>query len=142
MREYVSKKNCRFGHYGDITKCFIDDCAYLFVNYVKKNFPELSFLLFEDDGFKLDKRLLMNYSYEGMARRDDRDSYNREVGDNVAYLAAKKKVYSSFNKRGAYFYSKLKAAEHAFSTDFMAYNSKRQMGYNFLQDRIDEALKD
>lgn len=102
----------------------------------------MSFLLFVDDGFKLDPRLLMNRSYEGMARRDERDTYNREVGENVAYLAAKKKVYASFTKRGAYFYAKLKAAERAFSTDFMAYDSKRQLTYNFLQDEIDKALKD
>lgn len=141
MREFVSKKNCRFGYYGDVTKCFVDDCTYLFVNYIKKNFPELSFLLFVDDGFKLDPRLLMNRSFEGMARRDQRDSYNREVGENVAYLAAKKKVYASFTKRGIYFFSKLKATELAFTTDFMAYDSKRQLTYDFLQDKIDKALK-
>ena len=141
MREFVSKKNCRFGYYGDVTKCFVDDCTYLFVNYIKKNFPELSFLLFVDDGFKLDPRLLMNRSFEGMARRDQRVSYYRVVGENVAYLAAKKKVYASFAKRGSYFFSKLKATENKFVTDFIAYESKRQLTYDFLQDKIDKTLK-
>lgn len=141
MREFVSKKNCRFGYYGNVIKCFVDDCTYLFVNYIKKNFPELSFLLFVDDGFKLDPRLLMNCSFEGMARRNKRDSYNREVGENVAYLAAKKKVYASFAKRGNYFFSKLKATENKFVTDFLAYEHKRQLTYDFLQDKIDKTLK-
>ena len=102
MKLNITKNDARFVVNPEKRKvvCIIEDTAFLFVDFMQKNFKIDVMGLWEDSTVSaLCRRLEMPKRFVGIATCDPNDEWNEELGKLIAFSRAKDKLNTSFFKR-------------------------------------------
>lgn len=143
MKTFICKEDCTFtrlSYPGNIL-CQIHNCNKLFINFIAKNYPQFMRFMRDKDNIEIDDKFFLKEYYWGVAKYDPKDEFNETVGEDIAYLITKKKVYDSFNKRAKLLAKRISRELSDFEADINDYTLKRQKTFNYIEDCINERIK-